>query len=534
MEDRVENSPLLPVTNHGNTGHNASPKKKSWNVTIPSPCDPSQWMYRFFMLFLMCTLSFGSYFVYDNPAALQKQIKEVMNVNSTQFMLLYALYSWPNVVLSMLGGYLIDRVFGIRVGAVIFSAFVCLGQVIFAMGANVNSFDVMLAGRFVFGLGGENLAVAQNAYAVTWFKEKEINMVFGLLLSVARLGSTVNMNMLGPIYDATQDSITNRNQRLAFTLWIGVFFCLLSLLSAVALGWYDRRASKILNRADAKTGEVINLRDIRHFPLSLWLIFLICVLYYVTVFPFVGLGIVFFEEKWQYDPAKANIVNSLVYIISAVASPFLGFAVDRTGFNVMWVNLGIVATLGAHALLAFTRLTPFVSMILMGFSYSVLACALWPMVSYIVPEHHLGTAYGIMQSIQNLGLAIVSMLAGMILDARGYILLEVFFLTLLCGALITGVVLYMWDAAKGNILNRAAWVRKREAKEKEEAEAAAEKAAEQEKQRLVNSKAYTSPIQPSSAFHLRNRLLSRIGTKMPEHIQSTQRTSAYYRLGILK
>ena len=45
---------------------------------------------------------------------------------------------------------------------------------------------------------------------------------------------------------------------------------------------------------------------------------------------------VFFEEKWQYDAAKANIVNSLVYIISAVASPFLGFAVDRTGFNVLW------------------------------------------------------------------------------------------------------------------------------------------------------------------------------------------------------
>ena len=32
--------------------------------------------------------------------------------------------------------------------------------------------------------------------------------------------------------------------------------------------------------------------------------------------------------------------------------------------------------------------------ILMGFSYSVLACALWPMVAYVVPEHHLGTAYG--------------------------------------------------------------------------------------------------------------------------------------------
>lgn len=38
-------------------------------------------------------------------------------------------------------------------------------------------------------LGGENLAVAQNNYAVLWFKGKELNMVFGLLLSVSRIVS---------------------------------------------------------------------------------------------------------------------------------------------------------------------------------------------------------------------------------------------------------------------------------------------------------------------------------------------------------
>ena len=37
----------------------------------------------------------------------------------------------------------------------------------------------MQAGRFVFGIGGESLAVAQNTYAVSWFKGKELNMVFG-------------------------------------------------------------------------------------------------------------------------------------------------------------------------------------------------------------------------------------------------------------------------------------------------------------------------------------------------------------------
>lgn len=41
------------------------------------PCDPRRWMHRFLMLILMCFLSFGSYYVYDNPAALQKTIMNV-------------------------------------------------------------------------------------------------------------------------------------------------------------------------------------------------------------------------------------------------------------------------------------------------------------------------------------------------------------------------------------------------------------------------------------------------------------------------
>ena len=43
----------------------------------------------------------------------------------------------------------------------------------------LGSFTIMQIGRFVFGIGGESLAVAQNTYAVTWFKGKELNMVFG-------------------------------------------------------------------------------------------------------------------------------------------------------------------------------------------------------------------------------------------------------------------------------------------------------------------------------------------------------------------
>jgi hypothetical protein len=34
--------------------------------------------------------------------------------------------------------------------------------------------------RFVFGVGGESLSVAQNTYASAWFRGDALNMVFGL------------------------------------------------------------------------------------------------------------------------------------------------------------------------------------------------------------------------------------------------------------------------------------------------------------------------------------------------------------------
>lgn len=46
-----------------------------------------------------------------------------------------------------------------------------------------------------------------------------------------------------------------------------------------------------------------------------------------------------------------------------------------------------------------------------------------------------------MQAIQNLGLAVVPIIAGHIVDYNGYLMLEVFFLAMLCIALIAGTLL---------------------------------------------------------------------------------------------
>ncbi|XP_018588114.2 lysosomal dipeptide transporter MFSD1 isoform X1 [Scleropages formosus] len=430
--------------------------------TMAAICDPTRWPHRIIVLSLMCFLGFGSYFCYDNPSALQQQVKQDMDLNTSSFMQLYAWYSWPNVVLCFLGGFLLDRVFGIRLGTIIFSLFVCVGQVIFAAGALFNAFWLMILGRFVFGIGGESLAVAQNTYAVNWFKGKGLNLVFGLQLSMARLGSTVNMNVMGLVYENIRGLRDGTGYTtLGITLMIAAATCVFSLICALVLGYLDRRAERILKKEVCSTGEVIKLTDVKDFPLSLWLIFIICVGYYVAIFPFIGLGQVFFIEKFNFSPVQASAINSIVYIISAPASPLLGFLVDKTGKNIIWVLMAVIITLASHMMLAFTFWNPWIAMCLLGVSYSLLACALWPMVAFVVPEHQLGTAYGFMQSIQNLGLALIAMAAGAILDSRGYLFLEVFFCACVCIALIAVVLLYFLDLIKGGELNLSTSARAR-------------------------------------------------------------------------
>ena len=75
-------------------------------------------------LFSICNVNYAYHFYFQN------QIESVMKVSDVEFGLLTSLYSWPNVVLPVVGGYLIDRVFGLRIASVIFIAFCILGRLL--------------------------------------------------------------------------------------------------------------------------------------------------------------------------------------------------------------------------------------------------------------------------------------------------------------------------------------------------------------------------------------------------------------------
>ena len=96
-----------------------------------------------------------------------------------------------------------------------------------------------------------------------------------------------------------------------------------------------------------------------------------------------------------------RLISGLIYLLSAPASPVLGILIDKTGRNVTYCFIAILVTLICHSILAFTFWDPYIAVIIMGFAYSLLASALWPIVALIIPEYQLGTAYGLMQVINH-------------------------------------------------------------------------------------------------------------------------------------
>jgi MFS family permease len=199
------------------------------------------------------------------------------------------LYNWPNAILSLFGGYLVDRYFGINWGAIIFCCFTFSGQFILGLGAFTDQFWLMCLGRVIFAIGGENLVVTSNMRAVKWFKGRELSMVFGMQLSVNRAGSTINFNVMTPLYNYFNKSYVGYK-------CLGIVFMIVSimtgidLLIACMLAIRDRRAERILKMKEKSSADKIRIKDLLDFKLDFWSIVLIIIFYYVAIFPFVSLG----------------------------------------------------------------------------------------------------------------------------------------------------------------------------------------------------------------------------------------------------
>jgi MFS family permease len=141
-------------------------------------------------------IKLGDYYCFDNPGAMHSLLKErfhELTENEFEYFFhsLYSVYSLPNIVLPIIGGICIYK-YGYRVMFLVFGFFILLGQLIFSLGCSTKSVSLMLAGRVVFGLGGESLNSTQYSIIIEWFSKSEVGLSLGICLSFARFANVLN------------------------------------------------------------------------------------------------------------------------------------------------------------------------------------------------------------------------------------------------------------------------------------------------------------------------------------------------------
>jgi MFS family permease len=384
---------------------------------LPRPTPLQRWMVLLFVSLAM----FGNYYVYDALGPVIDLLREQLDFSYRQIGMLSTAYNVAALLVLLAGGYIIDR-FGTKKAIFVF-AVICLFAA--ALTAATPHFEVILAGRFLLGLGAEPLIVAATTVLAKWFKGKELSFAFGINLSVSRLGSASadwSTSIASPLYTNWQDP-----------LWLATGVAMISVTAAVLYWILERRAEGRIDLGAPAEIDRLEFKGLYSFSRSYWYIVALCVVFYATVFPFRTFAIDYFQQAHGLDRETAGLLSSMLPMAAIIATPLFGLWVDRVGRRSLFMAAGSLVMLPLFLMVTYLPPGPLVSLVpfvdgpqapltllvvilLLGGVFSLIPAVMWPSVAYIVDGRRLGSAYALMTFCQQMGWALVPIVIGYLND----------------------------------------------------------------------------------------------------------------------
>lgn len=160
---------------------------------------PNHQYWKWTVLFLASMVTFGGYYSFDFPSVLHNQLYRHFHDSSPSlsledyelsFSLLFSLYSFPNTILPWFGGVLSDKI-GNNTVMTICGIFVLFGNILQTYAIMSYNLNLMVFGRFIFGLGAETLQVCTNTTISKWFNGMELAFALGINLSSCKLAGVL-------------------------------------------------------------------------------------------------------------------------------------------------------------------------------------------------------------------------------------------------------------------------------------------------------------------------------------------------------
>ncbi len=409
---------------------------------------------------------FGSYFFDDMFSSISHLFSDPSLTRLGWDAAGYGLYTSGYSVLCVFGGLivcgmLLDK-WGVRITGSIFVGMMTAGAalVLWAITSGLapkQSLTIAYIGCMLFGLGSEIAGVAVTRSIARWFKDGPMAFAMGLQLAIARLGTAFALVMAPRLVPSSADGLAGMTKggvlTLAQTARPAVLGLGLLLLGCILWGVFVALDAKRFpsGRTDDKS-EGFRLADVGDILTNkrFILISLLCVFFYSSIIAFKKFAGAILVPRFDVPAEAASWMVSMLPFATVIFAPLFGILVDKLGHATRWMLGGAVLALIAHLLLAFAPAgVPFwgyLSMVFLGFGYSLVPAAMWPSVPKIVPDKVLGTAYSLIYWIQNLGLMLFKMLAGVILGkaavGSGPVNVELMFVGVCIVALGTSAILH--------------------------------------------------------------------------------------------
>jgi nitrate/nitrite transporter NarK len=270
---------------------------------------------------------------------------------------------------------------------------------------------MMLVGRFFYGLGAETSIVVVSKVLVKWFKGKDLALAFGLKVGFGRLGTFLALRV--------SPTLAQEGTHLTTAVWFAAILVCIGLLAFMIYMLIDLKVDRQVQTSEERKprekfviGDLLGLFKNRAYLYIL----LLCVTFYSAVFPFVAFAPDFFFHKFGMTTIESGKITSLLPLGTMLFTPLFGFLIDRKGRSATAMIIGATTLLMVHLAFALTSYPPQIFLLLLGVAFSLVPAAMWPSMVKLVKEKEIGTAYGLMYSVQNLGLWGVPLLAGMVLD----------------------------------------------------------------------------------------------------------------------
>lgn len=143
--------------------------------------------YRWVIFIVLAIAYFFVYFHRTTSGAISETMRDFYDVTEVSIALLGSAYLYAYTLMQLPSGILTDK-FGPRKAASVFIILLALGSVLCAVSAPMNNFSMMIAGKFVIGIGAAVIYIPIMKVLAVWYKKDEFASMSGILLLVGNVG----------------------------------------------------------------------------------------------------------------------------------------------------------------------------------------------------------------------------------------------------------------------------------------------------------------------------------------------------------